>query len=736
MRPAGATVGPALGMVAGWLIRGADVVHGHDAYHPPVILAAALARCLGRPLFLTQHVGIVEHGRAVVRLAQHAVYATAGRMLWHWAAVVTAYNPIVAAFLAARGVPPGRIRLTANGVDTDYFRPGTPDAVAATRRRHGLRPDVPVILFAGRLVPKKGLGALLAARGPEYQLVIAGPGRVPSPAPPGVTFLGPVPRAALRDLYQASDVFACPVSGEMLTLTMQEAMACGVPVVASAHPAYSRYGLDPAGVALVAPTGAALRAEFLGILASPGRAGRMRAYSRRLAVEQFSWQANAAGLASGYLAAAGRPAPARHPGPAPGRRRAPRRRRRAPRLAVPVAIPGAPRAAVAGGDGGGRAGRHGEPARPGCPASVGDLAGPPAGPVHGALLRSCLGAAVAGARPPAGPAQLHHPEPRGAARAVHVPAHHRRRARPADARRIDPGRPGRGLVDGVSEDPAGLRRCTVPGPGLAPRAPGNDRCPAHPGRGAGQVTPPQVRVTTSWDDGHQLDARLAAELAEHGFAGTFYVAPRSAEIPPGRRLSPAALQDLAGRFEIGSHTLTHPRLTRLPRPAAAREISQGKAAVQDIIGREVTSFCYPYGAYRDEHVAAVRAAGFRVARTIRRFCTGPPADPLQLATTTHAARYLADGWPVVRACPTLAAGWAAWRDWDVLSRQLFQQARARGGVYHLWGHSWEIEAHRDWGRLRALLRYIAAHDGVTFVTNGELAPRPGGAPGHLRGGTT
>ena len=250
------------------------------------------------------------------------------------------------------------------------------------------------------------------------------------------------------------------------------------------------------------------------------------------------------------------------------------------------------------------------------------------------------------------------------------------------------------------------------------------------------MTPPQVRVTTSWDDGHQLDARLAAELAEHGFAGTFYVAPRSAEIPPGRRLSPAALQDLAGRFEIGSHTLTHPRLTRLPRPAAAREISQGKAAVQDIIGREVTSFCYPYGAYRDEHVAAVRAAGFRVARTIRRFCTGPPADPLQLATTTHAARYLADGWPVVRAGPTLAAGWAAWRDWDVLSRQLFQQARARGGVYHLWGHSWEIEAHRDWGRLRALLRYIAAHDGVTFVTNGELAPRPGGAPGHLRGGTT
>ena len=36
-------------------------------------------------------------------------------------------------------------------------------------------------------------------------------------------------------------------------------------------------------------------------------------------------------------------------------------------------------------------------------------------------------------------------------------------------------------------------------------------------------------------------------------------------------------------------------------------------------GHKVISFCYPYGAYRAEHVTAVRAAGFQVARTIRRF---------------------------------------------------------------------------------------------------------------------
>jgi peptidoglycan-N-acetylglucosamine deacetylase len=237
-----------------------------------------------------------------------------------------------------------------------------------------------------------------------------------------------------------------------------------------------------------------------------------------------------------------------------------------------------------------------------------------------------------------------------------------------------------------------------------------------------------VLVTTSWDDGHQLDERLAAELDDHGFAATFYIAPRSAEIPPARRLTRAALGDLATRFEIGSHTLTHPHLTRLPLAAAAREITQGQAELQQMTGQAAISFCYPYGAYRAEHVAAVRAAGFQVARTVRRFCTAPPADPLQLATTTHAARYLGDAWPVLRGSRAPGAAWVTWRHWDVLARQLFQEARAVGGVYHLWGHSWEIEAHGDWARLRGLLRYIAGHDGVTFLTNGELAGRLRGQP--------
>jgi peptidoglycan-N-acetylglucosamine deacetylase len=243
-----------------------------------------------------------------------------------------------------------------------------------------------------------------------------------------------------------------------------------------------------------------------------------------------------------------------------------------------------------------------------------------------------------------------------------------------------------------------------------------------------------VIVTTSWDDGHELDARLAHELNQHGFAGTFYIAPESWEIPPQKRISAVTLRELGQRFEIGSHTLTHPHLTRLSPGDAAREINQGKEVLQELIGRAVTSFCYPYGAYRAHHVGLVRTAGFLAARTTRRFCTEAPTDPLQMGTSTHASRYRADVWPVVRKSRTPTRCWAVWSNWDVLARQLFDQAKASGGVYHLWGHSWEIGEHNDWSRLRFLLRYIADHGNVTFMTNGELAEAMRGAPaggGHI-----
>ncbi len=168
------------------LVGAADVIHVHDVYYGSSVLAASLAKWRRRPLFISQNVGIVEHDQAIVKLVQKAVYASAGRLLWRWATTITAYNPIVENFLTGYGVPAGKIRLAYNGIDTRHFCPGDREAIRATRTRYGLAAEVPVVLFVGRLVPKKGFQKLLEARGAEYQVVIAGPGRIPDQVPAGV----------------------------------------------------------------------------------------------------------------------------------------------------------------------------------------------------------------------------------------------------------------------------------------------------------------------------------------------------------------------------------------------------------------------------------------------------------------------------------------------------------------------------------------------------------------------
>jgi D-inositol-3-phosphate glycosyltransferase len=281
----------------------ADIVHIHDVYHLSSGLAALSARWLRKPLFVTQHVAIVTHDKSSVEVIQRRYYATVAPLLWRQARAISVYNRIVDDFLIDHGVSRDKVHLTYNGVDTTEFRPGEIDAIRSTRAKYGIALDLPVVLFAGRLVPKKGVPQLIRASSPRYQVVLVGPGRIPDDIPEGVIFLGPVSREELLTLYQASDLFALPATGEMLTLAMQEAMACGLPIVTTNERGYDRYDLDPLGVALVTPEAGVLRSTFLEILGDDARRAYMQRYSRLVAEERFDWHKNAVRLAAQYDAA-------------------------------------------------------------------------------------------------------------------------------------------------------------------------------------------------------------------------------------------------------------------------------------------------------------------------------------------------------------------------------------------------------------------------------------------------
>jgi peptidoglycan/xylan/chitin deacetylase (PgdA/CDA1 family) len=229
---------------------------------------------------------------------------------------------------------------------------------------------------------------------------------------------------------------------------------------------------------------------------------------------------------------------------------------------------------------------------------------------------------------------------------------------------------------------------------------------------------PLVVVTTSWDDGHLLDARVAALLAERALAGTFYVAPDNSELAADSRLDDGAVRDLSQTFEIGGHTATHRRLPDLSVSQAADEIRTGKERLEQIIGGPVESFAYPGGAFREEHPALVQGAGFRSARTTARGSTSLGGDRYRMPTTVQARQHPRD-WPGIAiaewAHPRLALGCIT--NWATLATLIFDRVLATGGLFHLWGHSWEIDRFGQWRRLETVLDHIARRPGVVYATN-------------------
>jgi peptidoglycan/xylan/chitin deacetylase (PgdA/CDA1 family) len=68
-----------------------------------------------------------------------------------------------------------------------------------------------------------------------------------------------------------------------------------------------------------------------------------------------------------------------------------------------------------------------------------------------------------------------------------------------------------------------------------------------------------------------------------------------------------------GLLDIGAHGVTHPALTALPSAARDRELTESKAACEELLGAPVSAFAYPYGDFDRNVRAAVRSAGFECA---------------------------------------------------------------------------------------------------------------------------
>jgi phosphatidylinositol alpha-mannosyltransferase len=246
--------------------RGYDVVHLHEPFLPATCLTALLAA--RAPVVATAHM----YRRA---LLWYAVFAPVVRPAARRIDALLAVSPAAAAYVR-RGT--GRtVEVVPNGIDHAAL------AALAPERRGGR------ILFVGRDEPRKGVSVVLDAFGRlsgEPELVLVGPGGRRGER---VRALGHVSDDALRAELARADVLAAPsVGGESFGIVLVEAMAAGLPVVASDIAGYRAVLPTTAGRLVPPGDAAALAAALEELLADPGLRARLGEAGRRES-ERYAW---------------------------------------------------------------------------------------------------------------------------------------------------------------------------------------------------------------------------------------------------------------------------------------------------------------------------------------------------------------------------------------------------------------------------------------------------------------
>ena len=144
-------------------------------------------------------------------------------------------------------------------------------------------------------------------------------------------------------------------------------------------------------------------------------------------------------------------------------------------------------------------------------------------------------------------------------------------------------------------------------------------------------------VALTFDDGLLDNYEFAIPiLQEFGYKATFFVIPGFDKITrwvnpktsqwsdvakPGFTIPFPSMQQQHRRelvnmgMEIGSHSMTHPKLNKIPDTQLHNEIIDSKSMLEDQLGQPVTSFCYPKGRYNDKVLKYVKNAGYECAFT-------------------------------------------------------------------------------------------------------------------------
>lgn len=294
------------------------ILHAHSTFHPLNHDIAVVARRRGLRHFFHPHGAldpVLFAGWSLKSLKKRLYLHFIGRPDLQAATGIFVLTPLEAEQLAVLGVT-RRVHVVPNGVDASPATP--PEAVAAFRAAQGIERSAPLLLFIGRIVSKKRLEdiirafAKLRADLPDLILAIAG-NVAQDPAYHGrllhlsdrlgcaeaIRWLGFLDEQAKPPAFAAADIFVHASESEGMALAILEAMAGGLPVVAT-RGCYMRRAAE-AGALIECGQGSESLAEALHrVLSDPALAARLRANSRAYVRQEHDWDKIASAMMGMY----------------------------------------------------------------------------------------------------------------------------------------------------------------------------------------------------------------------------------------------------------------------------------------------------------------------------------------------------------------------------------------------------------------------------------------------------
>ncbi|MCL2134130.1 MAG: glycosyltransferase family 4 protein [Candidatus Bathyarchaeota archaeon] len=291
-------------------IKNSKIVHAHGHPYLTSLIAGKLAKHYGKPFVLTQHNTFIDY-KNIFNYVETINDLFVGKETLKQADRIITVSNATKEYVLNLGANPSKIKVLHNGVDLNRFKP-MPKVRENMRKKLGISKDAKVVLTVRRIVYKNGVDTLIDAanlvikKKQNIVFIIAGKGPDLVSIQAQIEQLGLEKNIKLtgfvadQDLclyYNTADMFVLPSkSGEGLPLVALEAMACGLPVIATNVGGINEILVEGFGKLVPADNPEALAdaiVEFAGITNDVSEL-------RAIVEAQYSWDKNVAQLVEIY----------------------------------------------------------------------------------------------------------------------------------------------------------------------------------------------------------------------------------------------------------------------------------------------------------------------------------------------------------------------------------------------------------------------------------------------------